>query len=360
MMPNRTANSKHLLQWPQKGPVSLICDRKWHETPDCISFTLISEPQQSLFHFIPGQFVTLAIEIEGVTEYRAYSISSMPNQPQLQLTVKRVKGGKVSNYLHDQLQVGDSVAVMPPAGQFHLQQPKGKRLLLLSAGCGITPVMSMARTLLADTQDQTDIHFIHAATCAEHIIYHQELKQMADGHARFKLNIMLEDANQTEYVSGRLTQADLTRYSPDIHTRSVFLCGPVEFMRAMERHLQALNVDMTHFYHESFTPEQSFQALQHEPEEHASALAKATVYVPDFAAQVQVSTGSVLLDALERANVPVIAACRSGICGSCKCKVTKGEYTRTSTQTLTEQELADGYVLACSCQIHSDTEVTLP
>lgn len=346
-------------QWPSQGAARLICKSRWQETPDCISFTLTSEEQDKTFSFIAGQFVTLGVEIDGNTEYRAYSLSSLSNQTEMQFTVKRVAGGKVSNYLNDHLQVGQSLQVLPPAGQFHIEQPHTDKILLLSAGCGITPVMSMAKTLLADSQDCTEIHFIHAATCAEQLIYHAELQQMEQQHPRFKLDIMLEDATNTDYLEGRLTQAALANYCPDIASRTAFLCGPVGFMQAMKENLAALDMDMTLFYQESFTPAESTQPEVEDTKSKAAALAHATVFVPSFGTETKIVTGSLLIDALESAKVPVIAACRSGICGSCKCKVTNGDFTRTSSETLTEQEIAEGFVLACSCQIHSDVEVSL-
>lgn len=346
-------------QWPAQGATRLVCKDQWQETPDCISFTLTSEEQNQVFNFIPGQFVTLGIEIEGKMEYRAYSLSSIPGETELQLTVKKVADGKVSNYLNNHLQTGQTLEVLPPAGQFHIERPHANKIVLLSAGCGITPVMSMARTLLSDKEDQHHIHFIHAATCAEQLIYHAELLQMEQQHPRFKLDIMLEDATNTDYLEGRLTQAALANYCPDIASRTSFLCGPVGFMQAMKENLAALGMDMTLFYQESFTPAESAQPTVENTSNKAKALSQATVFVPTFGATTQVVTGSLLIDALESAKVPVIAACRSGICGSCKCKVTSGDFIRTSSETLTEQEIAEGFVLACSCQIHSDVEVAL-
>ncbi|WP_105901650.1 hybrid-cluster NAD(P)-dependent oxidoreductase [Vibrio gangliei] len=350
-------------EWPDNQPAAFICQRKWQETPNCVSVTLVADNQNSdtVFDFIPGQFITLGIEVEGKTEYRAYSLSSMPNQNELQLTIKRVDGGKVSNYIVDSLQEGQIVSVLKPAGEFHIGQPHGERIVLLSAGCGITPVMSMAKTLLSDKTDTTDIYFIHAATELEQVIYHQELLEMAASYERFHLDVMLENAQGSDYLEGRLTQAALKQYCSDIAERSAFLCGPVGFMAAMKENLQALGMNMDFFYQESFTPAESEQpkVVANDAENKAQALSQASVFVPAFGAQVEAKVGSALIDALEAAKVPVIAACRSGICGSCKCKVTKGEFTRTSTATLTQEELDQGFVLACSCQIESDVEVAL-
>lgn len=353
-------------QWPTNGPVTLVCKRKWAETSNSVSFTLAPESQGVVFDFIPGQFITLGIEIDGKMEYRAYSLSSMPNQTELQLTIKRVAGGKVSNYIVDSLKEDQAVSVLKPTGQFHLDhhskdQAHGDRIVLLSAGCGITPVMSMAKTLLANKDDNTDIHFIHAATEIDQIIYHQELLAMAEQHERFHLGIMLEDAKGSDYLEGRLTQAALKQYCSDIAERTAFLCGPVGFMGAMQESLQALGMNMDHFYQESFTPSESIQpdVDLNDGDKKVEALANATIFVPTFGAQAEAKIGSALIDALEAAKVPVIAACRSGICGSCKCKVTKGKFTRTSIETLTSDELDQGFVLACSCLVESDLEVAL-
>ncbi|GLT15379.1 hybrid-cluster NAD(P)-dependent oxidoreductase [Vibrio algivorus] len=356
-------------EWPDNQPATFICQRKWQETPNCVSVTLVAENQDSetTFDFIPGQFITLGIEVEGKTEYRAYSLSSMPNQSELQLTIKRVVDGKVSNYIVDSLQEGQTVSVLKPAGEFHIEQPHGKRIVLLSAGCGITPVMSMAKTLLSDKTDTTDIHFIHAATELEQVIYHQELLEMAASHKRFHFDVMLENAQGSEYLEGRLTQAALKQFCPDIAERSAFLCGPIGFMAAMQENLSELGMNMDNFYQESFTPAESEQpevALNLEvtlgsDADKAQAISNATVFVPAFGAQAEAKIGSALIDALEAAKVPVIAACRSGICGSCKCRVVKGAFTRTSTATLTDDEIDNGFVLACSCQVESDVEVAL-
>ena len=350
-------------EWPDNQPATFIFQRKWQETPNCVSVTLMAENQdaETIFDFIPGQFITLGIEVEGKTEYRAYSLSSMPNKSKLQLTIKRVDGGKVSNYIVDSLQEGQAVSVLKPAGEFHIEQPHGERIVLLSAGCGITPVMSMAKTLLADTTDTTDIHFIHAATELEQVIYHQELLEMAASHERFHFDVMLENAQGSEYLEGRLTQVALKQYCPDIAQRSDCLFGPVCFKGAITYKGCVLGMDMNYFYQESFTPAESEQPdLQaNHVESKAQTISNATVFVPSFGAQAEAKIGSALIDALEAAKVPVIAACRSGICGSCKCRVVKGEFTRTSTATLTEDEIDNGFVLACSCQVESDVEVAL-
>lgn len=337
--------------WPAT-PVQLRCNKKWFETADTISLQLTSHNQES-FDFKPGQFISVGIEIEGKVEYRAYSISSMPNQDFLQLTIKRVKGGKISNYLIDQLNEGDEIAVLAPTGPFNSIDCKPrKKVALLSAGCGITPVMSMAKTWIA--QDiEVDITFIHMAKNKEQTIFFEELKLLHETHANFHLKLLLKDNAETTHPQGRLDQEWLNTLCPDLAERTVYLCGPNQFMKDMETNVENLGLDMAHFFQESFTP------IEAEVSNTEDTSGVVQFEVPAFGVSKEIDKGATLADVLEESGVPIIIACRSGMCGSCKCKVEKGEVSRTSTETLTEEEIAQGYTLACSSQVQSDVEVSL-
>lgn len=337
--------------WPTT-PVQLRCNKKWFETTDTISLQLTNQHQES-FDFKPGQFISVGIEIEGEMEYRAYSISSMPNQDFLQLTIKRVEGGKVSNHLIDQLSEGDEVAVLAPTGPFNSIDCKPrKKVALLSAGCGITPVMSMAKTWIA--QDiEIDITFIHMAKNKEQTIFFEELELLHETHANFHLKLLLKDNAETTHPQGRLDQEWLHTLCPDLADRTIYLCGPNLFMQDMKANVENLGLDMAHFFQESFTP---IEAEVTEATENSGVV---QFEVPAFGVSKEIDKGATLADVLEESGVPIIIACRSGMCGSCKCKVEKGEVSRTSTETLSEEDIAQGYTLACSSQVQSDVEVSL-
>ncbi len=339
-------------EWQNNLPTTLRCVEKWQETPDTVSITLAPIGAENIaFEFKPGQFVSLGFEMEGKVEYRAYSISSVPNEPLLKMTIKRVEGGLISNYIVDTFAPGDTVLALAPTGPFNSVDctPKDK-VVMLSAGCGITPVMSMTKTWLADGKD-IDIVFIHMAKSAQQTIYFDELESMDSSHSHFHFKLLLKDNTGTRHPQGRLDKAWLQTLCPDIAQRTVYLCGPTQFMQDMESHSLALGVEPQAFHQESFTPIETHQ----EP----SAGGVVQFEVPAFGVSSEVELGATLADVLEDNGVPIIIACRSGMCGSCKCKVTKGEVSRTSTETLTEQDLAEGYTLACSSQIHSDVEVEL-
>ncbi|MEF1226221.1 FAD-binding oxidoreductase, partial [Vibrio fortis] len=134
--------------WSDSDSISLVCLKKWHETPDTVSFELGSIPQDLHFNFKPGQFITLGLNMPQKMDYRAYSIASDTDDNRLKLTVKRVEGGLVSNFIVDELDEGDEVTVLKPAGEFNCIDCKPsitKKVTLVSAGCGITPVISMVK-----------------------------------------------------------------------------------------------------------------------------------------------------------------------------------------------------------------------
>lgn len=342
--------------WQHSDSIELICKKKWRETPDTVSFSLASAQDDIEFDFKPGQFISLGFSLPQGVEYRAYSVASLPLQKQLNFTVKRVDGGLVSNHVFEHLAEGDRVTALKPAGGFNsVDCPPKKKVVMLSAGCGVTPVISMVKQWLAQGES-VDIDFIHQARNRENTIYFSELEALAEKYSQFHLKLLLKESGGSGYPQGRFNQEWLQQLCSDIHERSVYLCGPVSFMQDTRSYLDAMAFDMANFYEESFTPELGTQAEQ---QENSNASETVNVSVPSFGAEVEAQSGSMLIDALEQAGVPVIAACRSGICGSCKCRVKVGEVERTSVETLTPEELEQGFVLACSCQINSDVEVSL-
>lgn len=343
-------------EWQGNQPVTLRCMDKYFETHDTVSLILADLSESLLFEFKAGQFINLGVEVDNKMEYRAYSLSSLPGADHLQLTVKRVDGGKVSNFIIDKLLIGDTVQALPPAGEFNCidHPPKvhqgQKKALLVSAGCGITPVFAMTKHWLNDEQD-VDIEFLHIARSQQETIYFDLLETYNSVYPGFKLKLLLKNRGEALHPEGRLDAHWLQRLVPDFKDRTVYLCGPNQFMLDVQGYLSELGFDMGNFYQESFTPVAS------EPSEVSSE--SASIYVPGFAQTIKAQKGEVLADALENADLPLIVACRSGICGSCKCKVNKGDVSSTSHETLTPEEIEQGYVLACSSTIESDLEVQI-
>jgi len=329
----------------------LRCIKRVDETSDASTFEF-EHLDQRPFNFQAGQFLTFEINYYNNLLYRAYSICSSPAKPNsVTVAIKRVPGGKVSNYLIDNLQAGHALPAMAPAGNFTRAESKTtNNLLLMSAGSGITPCLAIARDIL-DTEQAVNIHFIHSARRSDDVIMHSLLKQLADKHQNFRLTLILEAADNIADFHGRLDSAMFTQLVPDTSEQTIFICGPSLYMKSVEEIVSATNFDMDCFHKESFvaeakTGETVFSDINHE------------ISVPAIDKTFMANDQQTLLDALHGAGVKVPYSCKSGICGACKCKV-NGDVVSTSQETLTAEQIALGYVLACSSKANSDLVVDI-
>ena len=317
-------------------------------------------------NFKPGQFINIGVTIDGKTHYRSYSVSSLPSDKLIQLTIKRVPGGTVSNWMIDHLNPGNPISLHGIAGTFNIiDSPYRDNVVLISAGCGITPVMSMARYLLSLNDDRIkSIQFIHCARDENNIIYFKELCKLNHEYDKFSPAFYCSRPKKEAgslIHKGRLNADSLMAHLKScFDNSSIYLCGPDEFMDMVKAGIEASGFNMEHFHMESFaisckTPE-SDNISAHEGKNH-------TVSVPDFALEKEVTDGTNLLDLLLENSIPVIAACRSGMCGSCKCRVQTGKIELTvdaiANGTLTREEIDEGYTLACSSRIVDNISVTL-
>ncbi|GLS82675.1 hybrid-cluster NAD(P)-dependent oxidoreductase [Paraferrimonas haliotis] len=333
----------------QLSPRELVCLERIEETHDVATFAFDGRD----FDYKPGQFTTVETEVNGKVLQRAYTVSSSPSRPErLTVTIKRVEDGVVSNHLLDTLYKGGSLRLSNPAGKFNLLDCAGSDdYLFVSAGSGITPMMSMTR-YLQDNRLPGNIHFIHFARSADDLIFAEELQQLAKQHHDFKLDIVLSQKADPRYHFGLLDQALFEQLVPSLERKAVFTCGPAPFMALLEHCLQHRNFDMSLFHQESFG------SVPAAPEQPLNSEAVHSVSVPSFNKSTEVTQGTTVLEAAEDIEIPILAACRSGVCGSCKCKV-KGSVTSTSQVGLSAEEIEQGFVLACSSTINSDIELSL-
>lgn len=249
-----------------KGELTVRCVRVIDETVDVKTFCFVANPPV-LFAYKPGQFVTLELEINGEQVSRSYSISSTPSRPHtLEITIKRVPPppdcqpntprGLISNWLHENITAGSEIKLSGPLGKFTCFANPCQKLLMISAGSGITPMMSMSRWLL-DTASGCDIVFFHSARSPRDIIFRQELELMSARHHNFNLAITTtrkEPGQSWLGLTGRLNPAMLQTVSPDFMERTVYVCGPNTFMEGIKQMLEGLGFPMQNYYEESFGP----------------------------------------------------------------------------------------------------------
>jgi NADH oxidoreductase Hcr len=341
-----------------QGAQPLYCVERRQETADAV--TLVFRPQQPLtVHYRPGQFLLVTVLIHDQPHSRAYSLSSSPsNTHDLAITVKRVAGGLVSNWLLDQFHVGDMLTAPAPMGSFALPADHlPSQILLCSAGSGITPMMSMVRWLV-DQPDRPEIWFLHSARSAAEIIFRDELLALAATHPMFHpLFVLRETTDDFPCYQGRLNPVLFDQLIPPLPDAHVYQCGPDSYMQAIEQWLRDRQFPMDHCHKESFAPvlHSTLESTDLDDVHHYQ------ISVSGFDASIQATGQQTVLEALESIQLPIIAACRSGICGSCKCKVINGTVDDISEQPgpLTEDEQQQGYILACSSRASSNLELEL-
>ncbi|MEL6787012.1 MAG: FAD-binding oxidoreductase [Cyanobacteria bacterium J06607_15] len=261
-MPLAAIDTASLETWTQ-GTKKVKCVQIIDETVDVKTFSFTADPPVK-FDYQPGQFLTLSLDIAGKNVKRSYSISSTPSRPHtIEITVKRVPAprdepsappGLVSNWLHDNMQVGSEIEVNAPMGKFTNFANPAAKLFLISAGSGITPMMSMSRWI-CDTVSNVDIVFLHSARSPEDIIFRQELEMMTSRYPNFKLAITVTRPvpGQPWYgYTGRINETILPAIAPDYLDRTVYVCGPNPFMEATKELLAKINFPMENYYEESF------------------------------------------------------------------------------------------------------------
>ncbi|AMO48762.1 NADH oxidoreductase Hcr [Kosakonia oryzendophytica] len=299
------------------------------ETPDVWTLSLMCH---DYYPYRAGQYALVSIRNSAET-LRAYTLSSTPGVSEyITLTVRRIDDGAGSQWLTRDVKRGDYLWLSAAQGEFTCDNEPNDKLLLLAAGCGVTPIMSMRRWL-AKYRPQADVQVIFNVRSPEDVIF-------ADEWRDYPVTLVAENNATAGFAAGRLSR-ELLNAVPDLAARTVMTCGPAPYMDWVESEVKALGV--TRFFKEKFfTPvaEAATSGLK-----FSKLSPMKTFYAP---------VGSSLLEALESNKMPVVAACRAGVCGCCKTQVISGEYTVSSTMTLTEQEIADGYVLACSCHPQGD------
>lgn len=381
-MPIALVPPEQISRWT-KGDLMVRCVAIIDETDDVKTFRFAAD-SPILFTYQPGQFMTLNLEINNKPVKRSYSISSTPSRPHtLEITVKRVPvppdvldvpPGLVSNWLHDNLKVGSEIKVSGPLGKFTCFANPSEKLLFISAGSGVTPMMSMSRWMM-DTAANCDIVFFNCARSPRDIIYRQELELISSRQPKFRLAIAITrpEAGQAWYgFMGRLDEQMLYAIAPDFWQRTVYVCGPNAFMQGVKTMLEQIGFPMQNYYEESFGGAKKAKLQPSVPAQVITEqVTKVTTVVPKPVISTPVTlpvktTGSFtlvfsksgkeitctgedpILELAEQEGVAIDSSCRSGVCGSCKTRKLQGEVKYSGEpDALDENEQEEGYILTC-------------
>ncbi|MGR9073974.1 MAG: FAD-binding oxidoreductase, partial [Gammaproteobacteria bacterium] len=232
------------------------------ETHDCKTFRLVGK-EPMLFSYKPGQFITFILNIDGQEVKRSYSMSSSPSRPHLlEVTVKRIPGGLVSNWFCDKVKLGDELTVKGPSGKFTCFNFPSNKMLFVGAGSGITPVISMSRWI-TDTAADVDVKLLASFKTPSEIIFRKELEMLSVRHSGFQVALTVtagwHGIDSWAGFTGRVSRDMINVFVPDILERHVFMCGPEPFAESVKNILCEIGYDMSRFHSESFGTGRSAQ-----------------------------------------------------------------------------------------------------
>lgn len=318
------------------------------ETHDTKTFVL--EPNGHWPGHLAGQFVPVEVDVGGVRTVRCYSLSSSPSEPRLRLTVKRVPSGRVSGFLHDHVRYGDVLRLGAPAGDFVLPTPRPAKLLLVSGGSGVTPIMSILRSLVA-SENVGDVVFVHAARSASDVLFRSELEELALRFPELRLMFFLDDAE-----SGRLDPTKLRQAVPDLAERHTMLCGPQGMMDGLAPIWAETGLGSRLQMERFALPARAVRAEGAEGAEGATPT-KVRVTLLRSGRTATTEGEGTLLEALEQAGETPAHGCRMGICNTCLCRKKSGVVTNVATGAVSSEPDED--IRLCTSRAESDLELVL-
>ncbi len=334
-------------------------------TADAVTLTL-ADPDGGELRFVPGQFFTVLLAVDGETLRRAYSLSSAAlDRQRVDITIKRVRGGRVSNHLNDHAAVGQRLEVLGPSGAFTVAPtPAARRaLVLIAGGSGITPIASILRTVLA-VEEESRVALIYGNGGPEDIIFRDELDALARTHAdRFALRHVLSRPPKGWSGGAGILDAEtcareleaLERHPAfgldALDAARYYICGPEPMMEAARAALRELGAPASRIHEERFSQPhlrgQTGDGARPRVEgPQAVQVRRGGLPVAGF----EVSPEQTLLEAGLEAGLPLSYSCAMGGCGVCKVRLVEGEVEMEEPNCLSPIERARGDVLACICR----------
>jgi ferredoxin-NADP reductase len=303
---------------------------------------------------LPGQFLTFSFLFDGRKETRCYSICSSPARSgYVEITPKRVNHGGVSAFLNDRASVGMTVEATGPFGQFCLQAAGDRRIVLLAAGSGITPMMAMLR-YIDDLCLDTQATLLYCVRTDKDIIFRQELDELQSRLPNFRYHLLLSQPDpEWSGARGRIQREFVANAVPEVKGHVFFLCGPPPFMEAARGILTELGVGPEAIRQETF----GGAGTVLRPAQSGSVGGGFTVEFARSGKTATVPEGQTLLQAAAENGVVIPSACRQGQCGTCKARLLDGPVQMTAEQGLDPDSRAQGFVLTCVAHAQGDVKL---
>ncbi len=330
---------------------------------DAVAVTFDVPPHLAdTFAFAAGQYLTLRQDVDGVEERRSYSICA-PVGSRPRIGVRRVENGLFSARLVDDLKPGDTLEVLPPLGKFTPGDTGGRHAFVV-AGSGITPALSIMATILSSDVD-SQVYLLYGNRRTDTVMFADELADLKDRYRdRMQLvHVLSREPRDVELFSGRL-DADRLRALLDtvVPTSDVdhwWLCGPFGMVRDADTALAAFDVPRTKIHRELFYVDEPPPEPKRADEDAVTGpAAEVTVLLDGRETTMTLPADTPILDAAQRVRADLPFACKGGVCGTCRAKVTAGEVEMRRNYALEEHEVAAGFVLTCQ-SLPLSAEVTV-
>ena len=320
------------------------------ETPTSASIAFnVPDELKPNYKFVAGQYVTLKITLDGNEIRRAYSICSSPDSGELRVAVKAVKSGAFSQLANERLKAGDLIEVGTPEGSFIFEPnlERQKNYAAFVAGSGITPVLSILKTVLKSEPKSTFV-LVYGNKSPEETIFHQALHDLQLQYTgRFFVHYVYSQSKADDALFGRIERSTvnfvLKNKYKDIEFDKFYLCGPEQMINIVSEVLKESNVSDKNIKFELFTS----SAVENVIEESLEGQTKITVLVDDEETTFEMSQKQTVLDAALKQGLDAPYSCQGGICSSCIAKITHGTAEMKKNSILTDGEIAKGFILTC-------------
>jgi ring-1,2-phenylacetyl-CoA epoxidase subunit PaaE len=332
------------------------------ETPDAITI-FFQNPDKQLYGYIPGQYLTLRAEVNGKAVNRAFSLCSSPaSDDLLAVTVKKTTGGLVSTYFNENLKEGDYLEVLPPLGNFtaKLKDYQKKHYILIGAGSGITPLMSILKTVL-NVEKESKVTLLFGNRNTGSIIFKTQLEELVSKNAdRLKvIHVLTQPDVSWSGPTGRLTRGKVkellqSTIEGETLAKEFFVCGPSAMMDEAVHALKEMRVPPENTHQEHFSA--PITNPMEEPEKQQESAVKegaVKIILEGKEYIVEVSPNNSILEAALDADLDPPYACMIGSCCTCKAKLLSGKVIMDDREGLTDEEIREGFVL--TCQSHPTT-----
>ena len=328
------------------------------ETVDTVSIAFeIPSDLRPNFNYQSGQYITVKSIVNGEDVRRAYSLCSSPLENDFRIGVKKVKNGKMSTFLNENLKIGDELDVMQPAGNFVIND-LSSNIVAFAAGSGVTPVLSMVKSVL---QNNGSFSLFYGNKTSNDVIFKDELDELKIKYSsNFKLHyIYSREDNGKNLMQGRITKDKCSSLLKDnlelLKADGFYMCGPEEMINGVSTSLKELGVNENKIHFELFTAPKNNIDLSKTSDSDFSGESKVTVIMDGDVFEFNLkSDGDFILDAAMSKGADVPFSCKGAVCCTCKAQVVEGKAIMEMNYSLSDEEVAEGFIL--TCQAHPASE----